>query len=57
MVVGKLDNYWVWRGGEVRVEHERSGKGVVGVSGRFVRENKEGIQRHDLEIAIWGRYG
>ena len=57
MVVGKLDTYWIWRGGEVRGEHERAGKGVGGGLGSFFRENQEGIQRHDLEIAIGGRYG
>ena len=57
MVVGKLDTYWIWRGGEVRGEHERAGKGVGGGLGSCVRENQEGIQRHDLEIAIGGRYG
>ena len=53
-VVGNLDTERSWMRGEVWGEHECAGKGGGGGSEIFVRENHNGIQRHDLEIGIGG---
>ena len=54
-LVDNLDTERSWRGGEIRLDHERAGKGGGRGLGCFVRENQEGIQRYDLEIGIGGR--
>ena len=54
-MVGNLDTGRSWRGIEIRLDHERVGKGCGGGLGRFFREHQEGIQRYDLEIGIGGR--
>ena len=40
--VVSLDDEWIWRGGVGEGDHKRGGKGVVGGSGTFSREESGG---------------